>query len=219
MSENLRVALDGVAQLQADTLVGTFEERCAATRELEVLGRRLDFARVCAISAFVREGGFHARGYRSPTNAIRDLWNIDRNDAKRYVTAAEHVCPRIALDGQVLPARLPATAAVFEAGVMSLRHVEKIVQVLGSKEAGRLTPEDCAYVEAQLAEQAAVFDPQGLFTLGMRVVRSFDQDGPEPDDGPESEVNELTITRHPDRPGGGVSRERCKPRVDQDRPL
>ncbi|WP_232666516.1 hypothetical protein [Pseudonocardia sp. TRM90224] len=36
MSENLQAALDGVAQLQADTLVGTFEERCVATRELEL---------------------------------------------------------------------------------------------------------------------------------------------------------------------------------------
>ncbi|WP_232667391.1 DUF222 domain-containing protein, partial [Pseudonocardia sp. TRM90224] len=204
MSENLQATLDGVAQLQADTLVGAFEERCTATRELEVLGRRVDFAKVCAISAFVREGGFHARGYKSPIHAIRDLWNLDRNDARRYVTAAEHVCPRIALGGQVLPPRLPATAAAFEAGAMSLRHVEKIAEVLGSKEAGRLTPATCAHVEAQLADQAAVFDPQGLFTLGMQVVRSFDQDGPDPDDGPESEVNELTITRHPDRPGGTI---------------
>ncbi|WP_232668069.1 DUF222 domain-containing protein, partial [Pseudonocardia sp. TRM90224] len=198
MSENLQAALDGVAQLQVDTLVGTFEERCSATRELEVLGRRLDFARVCAISAFVREGGFHARGYKSSIHAIRDLWNLDHNDAKRYVTAAEHVCPRIAMDGQVLPPRLPASAAVFAAGSMSLRHVEKIVEVLASKEAGRLTPAVCADVEVQLADQAAVFEPQSLYVLGMRIVRSFDQDGPEPE---------------------GVSRERCKPRVDQDRPL
>ncbi|WP_232667343.1 HNH endonuclease [Pseudonocardia sp. TRM90224] len=204
MSENLQTALAGVAQLQADTLVGTFEVRCSSTRELEVLGRRVDFARICAISAFVREGGFHARGYKSPIHAIRDLWNLDHNDAQRYVTAAEHICPQITLDGQVLAPRLPASAAAFEAGTMSLRHVEKIAQVLGSKEAGRLTPADCAYVEAQLAGQAAVFDPKGLFTLGMRVVRSFDQDGPEPDDGPESEINELTITRHPDRPGGTI---------------
>ncbi|WP_232668784.1 DUF222 domain-containing protein [Pseudonocardia sp. TRM90224] len=185
MSENLQTTLAGVEQLQVDTLVGTFEERCSATRELEVLGRRLDFARVYAISAFVREGGFHARGYKSPIHAIRDLWNLDHIDAKRYVTAAEHICPQITLDGQVLAPRLPATAAGFEAGAMSLCHVEKIVQVLGSKEAGRLTPADCAYVEAQLAEQAPVFDPQSLYALGMRAVRSFDQDGPEPDDGPE----------------------------------
>ncbi|WP_232668434.1 hypothetical protein [Pseudonocardia sp. TRM90224] len=116
MSENLQTTLAGVTQLQADTLVGTFEERCAATRELEVLGRRVDFARVCAISAFVREGGFHARGYKSPIHAIRDLWNLDHNDVQRYVTAAEHICPQITLDGQVLPPRLPAAAAAFESG-------------------------------------------------------------------------------------------------------
>ena len=39
------------------------------------------------------------------------------------------------------PARLPATAEVFGAGRAGLRHVEVIARVLGSKAAGRLSPE------------------------------------------------------------------------------
>ena len=42
------------------------------------------------------------------------------------MTAAEQVTPRTGLDGAVLPARLPATAAVFAAGRTGLRHVEVI---------------------------------------------------------------------------------------------
>ena len=47
------------------------------------------------------------------------------------MVAAEQVTPRVGLDGAALPARLPATAAVFAAGRASLRHVEAVARVLG----------------------------------------------------------------------------------------
>jgi 5-methylcytosine-specific restriction protein A len=47
-------------------------------------------------------------------------------EARRRTHAAEQVCPRVGLDGAVLPPRLAATAAVFEAGQARLRHVEVI---------------------------------------------------------------------------------------------
>jgi hypothetical protein len=57
------------------------------------------------------------------------------------VHAAEHVCPRIGLDGTPLPPRLAATAKVFEAGQARLRHVEVIARLLDSPAARRLTPD------------------------------------------------------------------------------
>ena len=59
---------------------------------------------------------FAERGYRSATAALSDLLGWERFEARRRVTAAEQVAPRVGLDGTVLPARLPATAEVFAAG-------------------------------------------------------------------------------------------------------
>jgi hypothetical protein len=56
---------------------------------------------------------FAARGHRSPTQALADLLDCDTVVARRRVRVAEDVCPRISMDGQVLPARLPATGVVF----------------------------------------------------------------------------------------------------------
>ncbi|HXV92288.1 MAG TPA: hypothetical protein VD813_03225 [Pseudonocardia sp.] len=39
--------------------------------------------------------------------ALADLPGLDRVEARRRVTAADHVCPRATLDGAPLPARLP----------------------------------------------------------------------------------------------------------------
>jgi 5-methylcytosine-specific restriction protein A len=56
------------------------------------------------------------RGYRSATNAVVDLLGWERPEARRRVVAAEQVTARVGLDGTLLAARLPATAAVFAAG-------------------------------------------------------------------------------------------------------
>ena len=130
----------------------------------------------------------------------------ERFEARRRVVAAEQVTPRVGLDGAVLPARLPATAAVFAAGEAGLRHVDAIARVLGSASAGRLTPEQWAGVEEQLAAKAEVYTPSELQAWGAALVEALDQDGAEPDDRPPVQVNELQLTRLPG--GGGKLRGR-----------
>ena len=115
--------------------------------------------------------------------------------------AAEQVTPRVGLDGAPLGARLPATASVFAAGATSLRHVETIARVLGSDAAGRLSPEQWAGAEEQLAAKADVYTPSELQAWGAALVEALDQDGEEPDDRPAVGVNELHLTRSPS--GGG----------------
>ncbi len=68
----------------------------------------------------------------APAHAVADLLGWDLGAANRRVRVAEQVCERVSLDGQVLPARLTDTAAVFAAGEVSLRHVEVIADALGS---------------------------------------------------------------------------------------
>jgi 5-methylcytosine-specific restriction protein A len=99
------------------------------------------------------------------------------------------------LDGSPLPARLPATAAVFAAGGASLRHVEAIARVLRSPAAERLSATQWAGVEEQLAGKAGNYTPSELQTWGTALVEALDQDGAEPDDRPPVQVNELHLTR------------------------
>src|SRR5437773_1467737 len=73
-------------------------------------------AQVMMAGQLIRRGAFTAHGYTRPEYAIADLLGWDRRPARRRVRLAEQVCPRTTLDGQPLPALLPATAAVFAEG-------------------------------------------------------------------------------------------------------
>jgi len=104
------------------------EEVLSVLTIAEGLTRRLDHLSVTRIADLDRRGVFADRGYRSPAAALTDLLGWERGAAGRRVRVGEQVSPRIGLDGQPLPPRLPATAQVFAAGATSLRHVETITR-------------------------------------------------------------------------------------------
>ena len=126
--------------------VGTAVERAAqqvAVRAVAVLQRR----------------GTFARWGQRPVTALADLLGIEYAEARRVVTAAEHALPRTDLLGQVLPARLPATAAAFTTGAASVRHVEVIARLLSGPAAARLPAGTWATLEEQLAGQVGNSPP------------------------------------------------------------
>ncbi|BBF99982.1 MULTISPECIES: HNH endonuclease signature motif containing protein [Pseudonocardia] len=178
------------------------DEVCAVQTALEAGARRLDHAAVTALATAQRRGIYAERGYRTPAGALADLLHLDPRRARRFASATEAVSPRIGLDGSALPARLAATAPVFAAGEVSLRHVEVISALLGSAPAARLGPDVWTGAEQALADQAVLCTPAELHTFGVRLLEALDQDGPEPDDAPPPQINELRITRHRNRPGG-----------------
>jgi Domain of unknown function (DUF222)/HNH endonuclease len=167
----------------------------------EGVRRALDQAGVAALADLDRRGTFAARGYSSSPAALADLLGWERGDARRHLSAAEHVRPRIGLDGAPLPARLPATAAAFDTGRASLWHVEVVARVLGSDAAGRLDPPQWAAAEAQLAAWIPDCTPHELHARAEQLLEALDADGPEPDEHSEPWVNELHLQRH--RSGGG----------------
>jgi hypothetical protein len=170
----------------------------------EGLTRRLDHLTVSTISALQRRGAFAERGYKSPAAALSDLLDWERFEARRRVHAANSICPRIGLDGTALPPRMAATAAVFDAGRARLRHVEVIAKLLDSPAAQRLTPEVWAGAETTLAEKATEYTPTELQSWGAELIEKLDADGPEPDDRPPAEINELHLLPHRGRPGGSL---------------
>lgn len=171
----------------------------------EGTARGLDRVVVGALADLERRGTFAGRGYRSTPSALGDLLGWERADAKRRLTAAEQIRPRIGLDGALLPPRLPATAEAFDAGSASLRHVEVVTRVLGSDAARRLTPQVWAGAEAQLAGWIPDCAPGEVQMRGTQLVDALDADGPEPDDRPRVQVNELHLLRNPDGPGGRLA--------------
>jgi Domain of unknown function (DUF222)/HNH endonuclease len=190
-----RLVAQAVDAVSAVVESGSDDELMAVLALCEGATRRLDRAAVDALATLDRRGVFVERGYKSTAAAVADLLGCERFEARRRVVAAERVTPRVGLDGAVLPARLPATADVFAAGGASLRHVEAIARVLDSAAAGRLTPQQWAGVEEQLAAKADCYTPSELHAWGTALVELLDQDGAEPDDQPRPAVNELHLTR------------------------
>jgi 5-methylcytosine-specific restriction protein A len=185
---------------------GSAGERVSVLRLCEAVARQLDQVTVAAVAGLDRDGVFAERGYRSAVQALGDLLGWEGREARRRVTAAEQVAPRTGLDGAVLPARLPATAEVFGAGRVGLRHVEVIARVLGGKTAGRLSAQQWAGAEEQLATMATLYSPRELQEWGRALVELLDQDGEAPDERPPALVNELFLSRLPG--GGGTLRGR-----------
>jgi Domain of unknown function (DUF222)/HNH endonuclease len=200
-----RLLIEAVHALAAATGPAAGDEELISALTLsEGVARRLDQVTVGVLADLERRGVFAARGYRSSVTALGDQLGWERFDARRKLVAAEHIRPRIALDGAVLPPRLPATAAVFDAGGASLRHVEVVARLLGSPAASRLTPDVWTTVESQLAGWVPDCTPNELQTRGTQFIDTLDMDGPEPDDRPEPQLNELWLRRNPNGIGGTI---------------
>ena len=205
MTESPSAAAQRLLMQAADAVVavarsGSDAELVTLLTTCEAVVRRLDRVTVDAVAALDRRGAFTERGYTSPAAALSDLLGWERFESRRRVVAAEQVTPRTGLDGSALPARLPATAEVFAAGRVGLRHVEVIARVLATRAAARLSPQQWAGAEEQIAAKAELYTPTELHHWGVALVELLDQDGAEPDDRPPAQVNELFLSR---LPGGG----------------
>jgi Domain of unknown function (DUF222) len=152
---------------------GSDDERIAVLSACERASRRLDRLAVEAVAALERRGTFAERGYKSASGAVADLLGCERFEARRRVVAAEQVVPRVGLDGAALPARLSATADMFAAGRASLRHVDVIAKVLGTKAAERLSPEQWAGAESALADKTGDYTPSELQAWGTALVEAL----------------------------------------------
>jgi Domain of unknown function (DUF222) len=163
-----RLLTEAVQALAEATAVGatTDAELLSALTVSEGTSRRLDRLMVDTVAVLQRRGAFAERGYKSTAGALSDLLGWERFEARRLVNAADHVSPRIGLDGTELPPLLPATAAAFAAGGVGIRHVDVIAKLLNSPSARRLDPDAWAGAEAVLAEKAGDYTPTQLQSWG-----------------------------------------------------
>src|SRR4051794_39160629 len=129
----LRTARDLLREAVASVRAGEVPDDSALRDALELsreLTRLVSQVQVETVAALERSGGFAAAGYKRPDSAVANVLTVGRHGAAVITRAAERVCPRVDLQGQVLPAALPATAVVFAAGAASLAHVEGSRRVL-----------------------------------------------------------------------------------------
>src|SRR3954451_1322553 len=193
----LREALSSVAVgSEPSALISQLRATVSAQRALERV-------RVGFVASLLRSGEFAARGYKKPESALANLLDISRGEARQLVVAAESVCPRVALQGETVEPALPATAAVFAGGEISVRHVAAIASVLGARAAQRLAPHEWAHAEEHVAKLATLALPKQLFAQANEYIELLDQDGEPPSERPPGETNELRYTRHP-RGGGKI---------------
>lgn len=91
----------------------------------------------------------------------------------------EQLASRRSLSGEVLPPRLPETAAALAEGAIGAAHVETITQVMRELPAC-LDPQTCAAVEQQVAGFARQYTPRETQILAAQLLARLDPDGPEP---------------------------------------
>jgi 5-methylcytosine-specific restriction protein A len=206
LAEAHQALTDGVAALRAacDSRADA-DTRIEALKLCEQLSRQLDQLSVELVAGLERDGVFTDRGYSRPSHAVADLLGWDLGPSTRRVRVAKQVSERVALDGQRLPAVLTDTAAMFAAGETSLRHVEVIADALGSPAAGRLSPQVWAAAEQQLAVRARDYRPRELAAFARDLITTLDQDGPEPEDDEQRQVNERLVAQRPGRAGGRIT--------------
>jgi hypothetical protein len=161
-------------------------------------------ALVAVVAELGRCGVFAALGQRT-VNGLAELLSIEITHARRLVLVADAVAPRVDLQGQQLPPRLPATAAAFTDGRASLAHVQVIAALMASAAAARLSPDTHTKAEIQLAAQTGMYTPAQLRSWGQQLLELLDQDGAAPDDVEPEPVNDLRLTPHPGRPGGTMT--------------
>jgi hypothetical protein len=129
----LRAARDLLREALASVRAGAVPDDSSLRDALELsreLARLVSQVQVEAVAALERSGAFAAAGYRRPDSAVANVLTVERGRARAITRAAAQVCPRVDLQGQVMPAALPATAVVFAAGAASLAHVEVIGRLL-----------------------------------------------------------------------------------------
>src|SRR4051812_22642948 len=97
---------------------------CDAARADMVAHRRTHYRLLERVAALDEAGTGDRVGLRDTVRLIQEIWHVDRADAVCLRDTAADLVPRVALSGQPLPARLPATGAAAAAeGLLGERQI------------------------------------------------------------------------------------------------
>src|ERR1700704_1283776 len=165
----------GLAVMRVDVRSASRQDRVDQLSYLKSVVRQAELDMVELVASLDSGGDFVELGVR-PVQAVADLLRCREGEARRMVAVARAVFPT-SLGGLALEPRLPATA-------MALAGWE-----IDQAPAERISPEQWATLEEQLAGLARLYRPDELAGLAARMLERLDQDGPPPDED-EPQVNE-----------------------------
>jgi hypothetical protein len=171
---------------------------------VEVLARKTHAAMLELVAGLDAAGLAAAQGFGNTGRLLAALLDCGTGQARARVREAEQLATRRTLTGEVLPARLPATAAALAAGEVGTGALQVIAQTMAQLPS-TVSQDDRDQIEATLAQHARDFDPRQLGVIARRILDQLDPDGTpplqEPDD-PCPAAGELRIR---DRRDGGIS--------------
>ena len=188
--DNLDRALETVAALSCDVLTATEKQRLLA--RLETHRRRLPAVEHPLINQLATERAPETLGAATLAEALAMGLRISKDDARRRISEAADLGPRVALSGELLEPVLPTVAAAQLAGKIGVEHVKVIRKFFAS------LPDAVVYqareeAEKDLGRLAAEFGPADLRAAADRLAYMLDQDGPAPSDADRARRRSFTI--------------------------
>ncbi len=172
---------------------------------IEVLARKTHAAMLELVAGLDSAGVAGEQGFGATWRLLAAMLDLSTGQARARVREAEQLATRRTLTGEVLPARLGATAAALASGAIGTGQLKVITQTMAALPS-TVSQHDRDWAEATLAEHAPNFDPRRLSVIARRIVDQLDPDGPPPDEpaDPCPAAGELHIR---DRRDGGISLE------------
>jgi hypothetical protein len=179
--------------------VGLVErEALDAARAEQTAAHQAYYRRLERIAHLDRLGLAHLTGDRSTARLLQENWRVDPATAGRWCDEAEDLAPRMTLQGQPLPPRLPCTATVLASGEISPEHVAIIRRTMTKIDRmEHVDPAEVPAADAYLAEKATLFPPATLRRLADALLAKLDPDGAAPDEDADL-FDDLKMTSGPD---------------------
>ncbi len=168
-------------------------EVMAAQRELETLSRVVLAAQAQLDAAVTDSGAQSEHGYSSVRAMLVEVHRLPPREATARDQRREQLAARRSLSGEVLPPRLPETAAALAQGAIGAAHVDVVAGVMRDLP-DSLAPDICAAVEEQVAGFARQYGPRETGVLAAQLIARLAPDGPEPVDPQEAPRPDNTLS-------------------------
>lgn len=165
-------------------------------REAMAAARLAEHALLGAIGELAETGAWTATGHRTLGRLLEELWRVDHAHAGHLVRHAEAALPLVALSGQDLPPRLPASAAAAAEGAIGEEHLRVLVRAMDRIAAIEdIDPAQVTAAEDLLASSARQLSPHGLERVVARLLATLDPDGAAPGEPEEPDDEWLLVQR------------------------
>jgi hypothetical protein len=204
--DDLQVALGCVDALRESVPSLGPQELLDAVCGIEVLARKTHAAMLELIAGMDAAKVAGEQGFGATWRLLAEMLDLSTSQARARVRDAEQLATRRTLTGEVLPARLPATAAALTSGVIGTGQLRVITQTMAQLPS-TVSQDDRDWAEATLAEHAQNFDPRRLGVIARRVLDQLDPDGTPPPDEPDNPCPAAGELKIRDRRDGGISLE------------